>query len=1036
MADAENEPKKLKSVGVKTYARARIFFKDRESLERAIEVKTAEETSNGKGLLTVLAGEEDTFKSLNTEFTDCFPGVANNEYCFDKVCRPLIGNCLAGYKALLIAYGQTGSGKTFTLIGAKGAGQLGLLPRTLKEFVEHDSVLNIQLKGFEAYSTTLQKIPIYDLFDPQNKFTFAPFEAPSNDAKKNKAAEYLWVQKKSMAAKALWASKVGGTGTDTMNEGYTRNVENLDDAFKLVEEAHDSSHFAKTGKNPESSRGHTVYIIVLQIKNPKGEDYSPVQTEFVCVDLAGSEGGSTLLKLPDGPDKTARFLEGGVINYGLSSLKDMFAEMRRKGKLKKTQGVGLRKLLYPFVTTNTMMSIVFTLSPSHDNIMATRATMKFARDACKLKMKPVADTGKKNWERMYNKLKLLLEEKEDIIKKYEEGMKKAEAIMREVEENDTATEKLIQNLQTLYFENTDRVDWLMRKHKIVECFENEFMDSIEAKLEDTKLKYTAQITELLEEAELEERPDPEKLIDEQIELGNDLSLWMKRFEKDFRANVIDHKKNADDGGEEMFMNGMLSVNSRKLRSAATSPGLMGGLGMAGPHTMSSVARTAHRRQATSDFLSDTIRIRNTVKSSDQKQSIYIRTLDNLFSDTEDDFSSKMELLGISEDEEENESEEEPYADIEQVDLTKPPKWYEDKEEEAQEEMQDKVERNLVQGAISEEIRKELRERFDLTDEQIDELIMFFMVKQGEDHDQDVIYEFHEEMGITADDEPYRDVDKIVDMQRQLVEIENDMMLDSVTSQIILNQSSEEEMGSDEMKEEDIDDTLDVSEEDLPPSMGSIGSGGGRLPSSRVTLDVFIDNAKNADKGEDAIKLRCVKRKFKDDHKVNRMATQFEKTMKLQRDKQESSSKPQQRKAYDSSSQLDDLSKHEKLLGEGKMATLNASDLSKCTFRELRMYAKDMGLKSKLGLTKAQLIRMVIDDNTERLKKKVADLENAVSDPDVDIVVIDINAATRHLQQKFKHDSVILKHALDSATLELLLKEAWSLREVLNFPPTE
>ena len=63
------------------------------------------------------------------------------------------------------------------------------------------------------------------------------------------------------------------------------------------------------------------------------------------------------------------------------------------------------------------------------------------------------------------------------------------------------------------------------------------------------------------------------------------------------------------------------------------------------------------------------------------------------------------------------------------------------------------------------------------------------------------------------------------------------------------------MGSDEMKEEDIDDTLDVSEEDLPPSMGSIGSGGGRLPSSRVTLDVFIDNAKNADKGEDAIKLR-------------------------------------------------------------------------------------------------------------------------------------------------------------------------------------
>ena len=39
------------------------------------------------------------------------------------------------------------------------------------------------------------------------------------------------------------------------------------------------------------------------------------------VDLAGSEGGSTLEALPDGNDKTARFLEGGVINYGLTQLK-------------------------------------------------------------------------------------------------------------------------------------------------------------------------------------------------------------------------------------------------------------------------------------------------------------------------------------------------------------------------------------------------------------------------------------------------------------------------------------------------------------------------------------------------------------------------------------------------------------------------------------------------------------------------------------------------------------------------------------------
>merc|ERR1712083_650789 len=96
---------------------------------------------------------------------------------------------------------------------------------------------------------------------------------------------------------------------------------------------------------------------------------------------------------------------GGVINYGLTQLKDMFTEMRKKAQLKEYEGNGLRKLLYPFITSNTMMSIVFTLSPSVDNVMPTRATMKFAQDACKLKMKPIKSKSKKNFEALYNKLK-------------------------------------------------------------------------------------------------------------------------------------------------------------------------------------------------------------------------------------------------------------------------------------------------------------------------------------------------------------------------------------------------------------------------------------------------------------------------------------------------------------------------------------------------------------------------------------------------------------------------------------------------------
>ena len=72
----------------------------------------------------------------------------------------LIDRCLEGYKVLLVAYGQTGSGKTFTLIGAKGPGQLGLLPRTIQALLEDERVLRLEMKGFEAYATSLTRIPL------------------------------------------------------------------------------------------------------------------------------------------------------------------------------------------------------------------------------------------------------------------------------------------------------------------------------------------------------------------------------------------------------------------------------------------------------------------------------------------------------------------------------------------------------------------------------------------------------------------------------------------------------------------------------------------------------------------------------------------------------------------------------------------------------------------------------------------------------------------------------------------------------------
>jgi len=136
------------------------------------------------------------------------------------------------------SYGQTGSGKTFTLIGAKGPGQLGLLPRTLKTFFASDNVLKIRMKGFESYG--MNCIEIFDLFHEKNVFKFTPFVKPSDDRAKNKKAEYKWVQKKYDAARLMCPSKMGKSVVDTMTQGIIKEVNSVDDGFRLVNEAYDA----------------------------------------------------------------------------------------------------------------------------------------------------------------------------------------------------------------------------------------------------------------------------------------------------------------------------------------------------------------------------------------------------------------------------------------------------------------------------------------------------------------------------------------------------------------------------------------------------------------------------------------------------------------------------------------------------------------------------------------------------------------------------------------------------------------------------
>jgi len=323
-------------------------------------------------------------------FSKVFGIDVNNEEIYGTMVTPMIDNVLKGYNAVLIAYGQTGSGKTFTMLGKPNLGVVGLLPMTLKEFVDTKTVHKLELSAVEAFGHHVAKIELFDLYLPHN-------QTPT------------------------WAEKKGNTGQE-MHKAIRKEVKNIDEAYTLIRYAHAASHFAPTGKNPESSRGHVTFVSKVYQDAPDGSNNDLI-SYFLFLDCAGSEGETAFT--PDfiaSVDKTtlmARRLEAGCINTGLSGLQIIFNELRVKGKLSNMLGNGLRRVLHPFINTRTFLAVIFTFSPSVNNAKATESTLKFAVTAGMVKVQPVKAELSMNIDKLAQQLRKNIEENEAVLQEQE-----------------------------------------------------------------------------------------------------------------------------------------------------------------------------------------------------------------------------------------------------------------------------------------------------------------------------------------------------------------------------------------------------------------------------------------------------------------------------------------------------------------------------------------------------------------------------------------------------------------------------------------
>eukprot|EP01084_Bolivina_argentea_P249582 417883_1 len=373
----KNKKKKGKGENVKIFARVRNLM-PWEPRKTSLQVCAGNKLRN------------KTEKHTNEYgFTKVFGIDINNEEIQKVMVAPMIDNVLKGFNAVLIAYGQTGSGKTFTMLGKPNLGVIGLLPRTLGELVDTNTVHKLELSAVEAFGHHVAKIELYDLYFPHN-------QTPS------------------------WADKKGNTGQE-MHKALRKEIGNLDEAYQLIRYAHAASHFAPTGKNPESSRGHVTFV--AKVYQEVGDGTQDLISFFLFLDCAGSEGESAFTKdFIASCDKTtlmARRLEAGCINTGLSSLQIIFNELRVKGKLSNMLGNGLRRVLHPFINTRTILAVIFCFSPSVNNAKPTESTLKFAVTAGMVKVQPVKAELSMNVEKLVQQLRKHIDENEKVIDEQE-----------------------------------------------------------------------------------------------------------------------------------------------------------------------------------------------------------------------------------------------------------------------------------------------------------------------------------------------------------------------------------------------------------------------------------------------------------------------------------------------------------------------------------------------------------------------------------------------------------------------------------------
>ena len=293
------------------------------------------------------------------DFHEIFPENSTQSVVFQKTCLPLLDNVIQGYNASMFVYGQTGTGKTYTmgLLDKIYERSEGLVPSSLKYL----------FKYFENYNKNNWEISMsfYQIYLDEIHDLLNPHEGRNLNIRED-----------------------NGSGEPYIKDLTIVTLENINQAFQLINAGLSFRNMEATKHNETSSRSHVILTLHIIQKKPSINEIIFSKANFI--DLAGSE------RVIKGTYKSndRRFDETKFINLSLSTLGTIIASLNEKGKNDVIsshvayRNSKLTRVLQSSLNGEAKIFLIATISPLKDHVNESISTCVFAARCKDLKVRP------------------------------------------------------------------------------------------------------------------------------------------------------------------------------------------------------------------------------------------------------------------------------------------------------------------------------------------------------------------------------------------------------------------------------------------------------------------------------------------------------------------------------------------------------------------------------------------------------------------------------------------------------------------------